>query len=448
MMDWNRLLTDERLLPPGASHPTDQRSEFQRDHDRIVFSHAFRRLQGKTQVHPMPMNDHVHNRLTHSLEVSSVGRSLGEGVGRYLLQAGKLPERVAVADVGAVVQAACLAHDLGNPPFGHAGEYAIRDWYRQHVNLLQRVAALDDFRCFEGNAQGFRIVTTLETNAGAGGLRLTCATLAAFQKYPWQAAIGLQRAKGDSDKVKFGYFESEAEIFRRVFQLTGIPEISPGIHARHPLAYLVEAADDICYAIIDLEDGLELQILRLEEFEALLLPVCDAPTRNEWASVGKDPSLSQRQRAAWLRGKAMGFLIRAVVREFATNETHLLQGVQAGSLIERCEEAVRDCIRKSKDLAGAKIFTYTRKTEIEIGAYAALDGLLGAVTSAAAELADGGATTLSFKTRRIRDLIGPEGPQIGQTPVECHRRALDFVAGMTDAYATRLANQLRGGRAQ
>lgn len=176
-MNWSDLLSASRLVEDESREKG--RSPFQKDHDRIVFSDAFRRLQGKTQVHPLPDNDHIHNRLTHTLEVASVGRSLGEGVGLYLSDKGKLPDGITATDVGAIVQAACLAHDLGNPPFGHAGEFAIRDWFRRHGGELNiDDHTLRDLSGFEGNAQGFRIATRLTSNAVRGGLRLTVATLA------------------------------------------------------------------------------------------------------------------------------------------------------------------------------------------------------------------------------------------------------------------------------
>ena len=269
-MDWQTLLNRERLGKPHHSPEELGRSPFHKDHDRIIFSGAFRRLGRKTQVHPVTSNDHIHTRLTHSLEVSCVGRSLGMRVGETLRSA--LPEWCDPADLGMVVQSACLAHDIGNPPFGHSGEDAIRNWFQQAADRCwlddMSEAERRDFLSFEGNAQGFRVLTQLEYHQFDGGTRLTHATLGTFLKYPWTArhadSLGYK-------KHKFGCYQSELPLLQGIAQKLGLPQLEDERWARHPLVYLMEAADDICYALIDLEDGLEMDLLAYHEVEALLL---------------------------------------------------------------------------------------------------------------------------------------------------------------------------------
>src|SRR3954467_3450566 len=259
-MNWAQLLCADRLRLDRPGIPAPPRSPFQIDSDRIIFSSAFRRLQDKTQVFPLADNDYVRTRLTHSLEVASVGRSLGARVGDHLCQAHFPGGEIHASDIGAIVSAAALAHDLGNPPFGHSGEDAIRHWFTtspvaQAARKEFTKAEKKDFECFEGNAQGFRIITRLQMPDNPG-LRLTYATLAAFTKYPRASRLPVKPEGGASAK-KFGFFQSEAPFFEEVAVRTGLDQRVPGAAwwCRHPLAFLVEAADDICYRLVDFEDG-------------------------------------------------------------------------------------------------------------------------------------------------------------------------------------------------
>ena len=273
-MDWHQLLNKARLGGRSAKDESG-RTAFLRDHDKIIFSGAFRRLARKTQVHPLATNDHVHNRLTHSLEVSCVGRTLGIRVGERLQQRQLLPDTVSATDLGDIVQSACLAHDIGNPPFGHTGERAIRAWFQERGQRFLAMLAPEqqsDLTFFEGNAQGFRIITKSEYHQYDGGMRLTYATLATFLKYPWLSIDATDSNGASSKPGKYSAFVSEADAFREVAAATGLREIAPGRFCRHPLAYLMEAADDFCYAIIDLEDGLEMDLLHWDEVYALLQP--------------------------------------------------------------------------------------------------------------------------------------------------------------------------------
>ena len=279
---WARLFNAQRLGSDEKTPVQDSaRTSFHKDYDRLVFSHSFRQLNQKTQVHPLTNQLGIHTRLTHSLEVSCIGRSLGMMAAEKLDDklANGLPIGVSPADVGVIVQAACLAHDIGNPPFGHAGEYAIRDWFGhpdrqpilQHLSVNERLDLLN----YEGNAQGFRLLVRNEHHPDKGGMRLTCATLGAFMKYPWLASPNKVTGKPEAnknettviDKVpKFGSFVSEAAQLEELASCLQLPRST--VHdgfARHPLAYLLEAADDICYALIDLEDGIHLNMLLFDE---------------------------------------------------------------------------------------------------------------------------------------------------------------------------------------
>lgn len=262
-MEWSNLLLSERLAGSGKKAEQPGRTPFHKDHDRVIFSAAFRRLQRKTQVHPLPFNDHVHTRLVHSLEVSCVGRTLGTLVGERLSLERALPAGIFSSDIGTLVQVGCLAHDIGNPPFGHAGEYAIRDWFANNQEKYAEGLTeheKTDLTLFEGNAQGFRVLTRLENFLDAGGLRLTFASLGTFSKYPWASIT-----EAASERRKFGVFHDDLPQFERVMKALNIPEKSDRCWVRHPLVYLVEAADDICYALLDLEDGCEMKLLRYQE---------------------------------------------------------------------------------------------------------------------------------------------------------------------------------------
>lgn len=261
-MRWSQLLSKARLRQPTPDRPIG-RNEYQRDRDRIVFSYAFRRLADKTQVHPLSANDHVRTRLTHSIEVASVGRSLGYLVGQTIAPRHGLQHEVIADHFGYIVEAACLAHDLGNPPFGHSGEAAISKWCKENSLASELVRDFtdqetQDFRKFEGNAQGFRIITNLENHPLNGGLQLTCAVLGAFTKYPCSSSFADQ--SGYVGTKKNGFFAAEHQYFVEVAKETGLSSIGDSGMAwhRHPLAFLTEAADDICYKIADLEDGWEV----------------------------------------------------------------------------------------------------------------------------------------------------------------------------------------------
>ena len=437
-MDWNKLLSSKRF-GLSDSHESQTRTPFHKDHDRVVFSSSFRRLERKTQVHPLRENDHIHSRLTHSLEVSCVGRSLGALVGEMLESS--LPDTISPADIGAIVQAACLAHDIGNPPFGHTGEDAIRNWFRDSANsrFLEGLAPsqIKDLQTFEGNAQGLRILTQLEYHRFDGGMRLTYATLGAFLKYPWHSDYQ-DPAKGD----KFGVYQSEQEFFHKIANELGLILVGDNRYCRHPLVYLMEAADDICYAIIDLEDGVEMNLLEYKEVEQLLLDLIgDDVPKDYFETTDEDPA---RRRLAILRGKAIEIMVNSVAKAFVANEQALLSGTLSSDLISLADQKVSVCIQSAKSTARQKIFREPKKALIEIGAYATLGSLLESFLSAVDEVLEG--QSVSYKSERILELIGRHAPKKDWDKYRAYLRVVDYIAGMTDDYAVELAQAIRGLR--
>ena len=437
LMDWHRLLSAKRFGLPSESEFTCMRTPFHKDHDRIVFSSSFRRLERKTQVHPLRDNDHIHSRLTHSLEVSCVGRSLGAQVGEML--ADKLPNHVSAADLGAIVQAACLAHDIGNPPFGHTGEDAIRHWFRDSKNKAflggLTKEQIRDFQTFEGNAQGLRVLTQLECHRFDGGMRLTFATLGAFLKYPWHSGYQDPR-KGE----KFGVYQSDLPLLHQISEELGLISEGKDRYCRHPLVYLMEAADDICYAIIDLEDGVEMNLLEYQEVESLLMDLIGDDVPRSYLDTDEgDPA---RRRLAILRGKAIDLMVNEVAHVFVKHESDILQGKLTEDLISLSAPKVASCIASAKAIAKNKIFKDPKKALIEIGAYTTLGSLLVTFLTAVDEVLSGEA--VSYKSLRILELIGRHAPKPDWPKYQAYLRVVDYISGMTDSYAVELAQAIRG----
>ncbi|MAD45190.1 MAG: deoxyguanosinetriphosphate triphosphohydrolase [Oceanospirillaceae bacterium] len=435
-MTWQQLLSSDRFgVSQGSLNLETARTPFHKDYDRIIFSSAFRRLDRKTQVHPLTENDHIHTRLTHSLEVGSVGRSLGTHVGQALA----LPDHMNASDVGALVQAACLAHDIGNPPYGHTGEDAIRHWFRdaENARFLEGLSDLEkaDLQTFEGNAQGFRLVTQVESHRFQGGMRLTFGTLGAFLKYPWTVNyVSSGAAK------KFGCYQSERDILRAVAERLGLIELQPDFWARHPLVYLLEAADDICYGLIDLEDGIEMELLSYQEVEDLLQPLL----AEQWPAVSEELEQADnlRRRLQMLRGQAMEVMVNAVSQAFIKNEAALLRGELQGDLIDYCPPVIKQVVVAAKNMARERIFRDSRKLAVEIGSYSTLGVLLEAFLSAVRERVLNGEAT--FRNQRVLELMGRSAPAQHWTLYEAYMRAIDFISGMTDNYAAQLARQFAG----
>lgn len=404
MLDWRQLLSASRRAgePPDPVDPG--RSPFQKDFDRIVFSSAFRRLQDKTQAHPLPGNDYIRTRLTHSMEVASVGRSLGAAAGQIIAGRRRLPPDLNAPEFGNIVSAACLAHDIGNPPFGHRGEHLIRDWFRKDrlarsalVSLSQ--AEQQDFLMFEGNAQGFRILTRLQNWTDDGGMRLTAATLGAFSKYPCVSDAIDGPGSPDVGARKFGVTQAEEPIFRTLADTLGLPERRSGRWRRHPLAWLVEAADDICYSVVDLEDGFKLGKLDFETVEGLLRPI--AETGRRYREI-EEPA----RRIAYLRAKTIGRLVEQAVRAFVDYEPQMLDEGAVPPLLDAIPSAPR--LKVIASVTARDVFVPDDVFDRTLGADRVIRQLM---------------------TRTLEDT-----PQTGGA-YQRLLRVCDHVSGMTDTYA-------------
>ncbi|MDQ2695601.1 MAG: deoxyguanosinetriphosphate triphosphohydrolase [Pseudomonadota bacterium] len=442
-MDWNRLLSRARLGWTGRRGPSAARTDFQRDFDRIVFSSAFRRLQDKTQVFPLSESDYVRTRLTHSLEVSCVGRTLGTKVGDSMIRRHGL-DGVYPQDFGAIVAAACLAHDIGNPPFGHSGEDAIRLWFETSATgqaVLADLAAARqaDFLRFEGNAQGFRLICRLQSPANRGGLQLTCATLGAFTKYPRGA--WLEETLEGVAFQKFGYVQADAALFAEVAEQLGLPPVATGAWCRHPLAYLVEAADDICYRIIDIEDAFRMNELPFAEVRDLLLPLAtDEDVERRLAGIDEP-----KEKIEFLRAKAIGGVIDQVHQAFVDREEDILAGRLRDGLLDHIPAAgpMRALRRCGED----KVYVARPVVEVEAAGFEVLGGLLEVFVTAVNDVARRGSRA-SARSRMVIYLIPEQFLGPGRQPdPDLYQRLLritDFVSGMTDSYAVTLFKKLTG----
>ncbi len=438
MMNWHDLLSNHRIGQAANPEPS-VRSDFQRDGDRIIFSAAFRRMQDKTQVFPLEKNDYVRTRLTHSLEVSCVGRSLGSSVGQTLCE--KYPTLkdagILAADIGDIVAAACLAHDIGNPPFGHFGEQAMRDFFRlpQQRPLLQRLneAQQADLRAIEGNAQGFRICNRLENPDTHGGLRLTAATLACASKYPVTAY-----AKAATNYKKNGCYQDDLSDFSEVFQAVGIQPMSDGAWARHPLSFLMEAADDICYLIVDLEDAYQVGQIQFQK-------VCDYLSSLADNLIDKkrfNHIHSNSDRLSYLRAKTIGRLVYEVIEVFWSVEEELLQGQYSSALLNDIPSA--DQLAQIRRFARKNIYRSRPVVEIQIAGHRVLNGLMDIFCDSVAEAYGKTAKEISRYDEMIIALLPSRYRRYNQSLYKQLLGVCDYITGMTDSYAVSLYKKLTG----
>lgn len=445
MMNWEKLLSTQRLGMENMPSKPDDRTEFQRDYDRLIFSAPFRRLQNKTQVFPLPGSIFVHNRLTHSLEVSSVGRSLGNDVSRLLLQAHPWLYSTHLTELGSIVSAACLAHDMGNPPFGHSGEKAIGTffsegkgkWLKDYVCPETNDSISDeqwqDLIHFEGNANAFRLLTHHFKGRRQGGFVMTYSTLASIVKYPYTSNLA-------GKKQKFGFFRSDMENYQRIAEGLGIKkqEAADGTvrYARHPLVYLVEAADDICYEIMDIEDAFKLKILTEEETKDLLMGFFVGEQRQhiqERLSTVQD----QNEQIVYLRSVAINCLEGECVRVFVENEEKILAGEFEGSLIDNISEVAREAYRKCEKTSYKKIYRSKNVIDIEMAGFKVISELLDLMTQAVTRSDQAYSQLLINRVSTQYDILAP-------TLYERIMSVVDYVSGMTDVYALDLYRRING----
>lgn len=439
-MEWKQLISNKRF---GQEHKHaerhDDRSEFKRDYDRLIFSSAFRRLQNKTQVFPLPGSIFVHNRLTHSLEVASVGMSIGNDISRRVIQ--KRPElkETLVEEIGTIVSAACLAHDLGNPPFGHSGEKAIQTFFSegpgQKIKSMVSSEFWDDITHFEGNANAFRILTHRFKGRRQGGFVMTYSMLASIVKYPFASSLA-------GNHGKFGFFASEAESYRKIADELGIfCKSAPGEplkYARHPLVYMVEAADDICYEIMDIEDSHKLKILSFAETEHLLLSFFDEDIQQKIRQRIIDEELTdENEKVVYMRASVIGKLENECVAAFLAQEEEILAGTFEGSLIDHISERQKKAYKECEKISYSKIYQSKPVLDIELSGYQIMATLMEVFIEAAVNPS-------RFYSKQLLRRVSSQYDIENENLEERIMAVIDYIGGMTDIYALDIYQKING----
>ncbi|SFG05032.1 dGTP triphosphohydrolase [Prevotella sp. KH2C16] len=439
-MKWQQLISNKRFgqeTKHALRH--DDRSEFKRDSDRLIYSAPFRRLQNKTQVFPLPGSVFVHNRLTHSLEVSSLGKSLGDDVARRLIE--KHPELrgTLFEEIGTIVQTAGLAHDLGNPPFGHSGEKAIQTFFTEGegLTLKEKVSARfwDDITHFEGNANAFRLLTHRFNGRREGGFVMTYSTLASIVKYPFASSLA-------GEHGKFGFFSSEEADYQRIADELGIIcKSSPGEplqYARHPLVYLMEAADDICYEIMDIEDSHKLKIISYEETKDLLLGFFDEESRAHILKrIEEEGVTDENEQVVYLRACVVGELESECVKAFVEHEEEILEGTFEGSLIKNISDLPRQAYKHCQEVSKTKIYQSKLVLDVELSGYKIMETLMQNLVEAAVH-------PEKFHSQQlIKRFSSQYDIQSDNLPTRI-MAVIDYISGMTDVYSLDIYQKICG----
>ncbi|MDH6307553.1 dGTPase [Dysgonomonas sp. PFB1-18] len=436
-MNWQQLLSAKRFgmeeYQDGKHH---DRTDFQRDFDRLIFSSPFRRLQNKTQVFPLPGSVFVHNRLTHSMEVSCVGRSLGMIIGKELRK--KYPASEAdFEEISSIVAAGCLAHDLGNPPFGHSGERAITSYFSEgkgkqlEAEIREQGGRWEDFTTFEGNANSIRMLIHQFNGRRRGGFVLTYSMLASIAKYPYSSVAG-------QGKGKFGFFQAEEEDFRKIADTLGMRRIqeSPLTYCRHPLVYLVEAADDICYKIMDIEDAHKLGLLSTEQTVSLFMNFFPEQRQEKMRRTMRVVHDTNEQ-IAYLRSSVIGLLVDECVRVFMDNEELILEGKFEGALIKHISELPNTANKNATAVSVAKIYKTKDVVDIELAGHRIIGFLLDTFISAMQ-------SPQTEYSKLILSRIPEQFYAASDSTYDKVMSVLDFVSGMTDVYALDLYRKITG----
>ena len=439
-MEWKQLISNKRF---GQEHKHaerhDDRSEFKRDYDRLIFSSAFRRLQNKTQVFPLPGSIFVHNRLTHSLEVASVGMSIGNDISRRVIQKQPDLKDTLVEEIGTIVSAACLAHDLGNPPFGHSGEKAIQTFFSEGPGLKIKSMVSsefwDDITHFEGNANAFRILTHRFKGRRQGGFVMTYSMLASIVKYPFASSLA-------GNHGKFGFFASEAESYRKIADELGIScKSAPGEplkYARHPLVYMVEAADDICYEIMDIEDSHKLKILSYAETEHLLLSFFDEDIQQKIRQRIIDEELTdENEKVVYMRASVIGKLENECVAAFLAHEEEILAGTFEGSLIDHISKRQKKAYKECEKISYSKIYQSKPVLDIELSGYQIMATLMKVFIEAAVNPS-------RFYSKQLLRRVSSQYDIENENLEERIMAVLDYISGMTDIYALDIYQKING----
>jgi len=436
-MNWKSLLSAQR--DARAQNFADIRNEFQRDYDRIIFSNVFRRLQNKTQVFPLPGSQMVHNRLTHSLEVASVGRSIARKVSKQLAERFGNDFLNEIYDIDTIVSTACLAHDLGNPPFGHSGEETIssyfKDWDGKSLKTEIPENQWSDLISFEGNANAFRQLTHQFRGRREGGFSLTYASLATLIKYPYPSFD-----KGD--RKKYNVFNSEIETFEKVMRGCGIPKIDDNmpIYARHPLSYMMEAADDICYLILDMEDAHKRGIIQTsaieEHFTAFMNEATDSWFFERREQIYKTVT-DANERMAFLRATVINKLVDCVSKVFIENYDDIMEGTFKKSLISHLSEYENKALESCRNFSVSNIYKHPSVVKIEVTGFNIIGNLMSEFIHAMLHQD-------SVYSKKLLSLI-PEQFMTDRTDTYSKIQVvLDYISNMTDLYAVQLYKDLRG----
>lgn len=439
-MKWQQLISNKRL---GQEHRHaerhDDRSEFKRDYDRLIYSAPFRRLQNKTQVFPLPGSIFVHNRLTHSLEVSSLGQSLGNDVCRQLKSLHPELANSLFEEIGTIVSAACLAHDMGNPPFGHSGEKAIQTFFTEGKGktIKESVSSefWDDITHFEGNANAFRLLTHRFLGRRQGGFVMTYSMLASIVKYPFASSLA-------GSHGKFGFFQTEANDYIKIADELGLICKSnngePLKYARHPLVYLVEAADDICYEIMDIEDSHKLKILSFQKTFDLLIGFFDENTKTSIQKrMEEDGVTDDNEKVVYLRACVIGKLENECVKTFVQHEEEILNGTFNGSLIDNISPIQREAYKVCEKVSYKKIYHSKPVLDIELSGYKIMETLMDVFIGAAIN------PNRFYSQQLIRRVSSQY--DIHSDNLETRIMAvIDYISGMTDIYALDIYQKING----
>jgi len=444
-MNLNQIFTNQRT----GNNPNTKasRTDFQRDFDRIIFSSAFRRLQNKTQVFPLPGSVFVHNRLTHSLEVSSVGRSLGSVMGEFIHDQYKndLTEDTKsfyLHNLGNVIAAACLCHDVGNPAFGHSGEDAIASYFeRNETDLKPKFNEKEwaDLMNFEGNANAIRVLAQQQQGKDAGGIQLTFSTLASIAKYPCEA---IAKKKGFIHRKKFGFFQNEKDIFLEIAKETNLISESedPHIFKRHPFVWLVEAADDICYNIIDMEDAHRLGIVSTADCKNLFFELVKSETDDVKRIETKLNSISnENEQISYLRAKVINALINQSLEMYKQNFDKILEGKLDTALLD-LYKSKNKTLQDIESFSIEKIYNHKAVVEIENAGYNVMYELLDHFIPSILKHED---ERKSYDKKALK-LLPQQFVYKDGTDYQKVLGIIDFVSGMTDNFATDLYRKIKG----
>jgi len=455
-ISWKNCFSSKRFGIQETKN--DIRTEYERDWDRIIFSSSFRRLQNKTQVFPLPEEIFVHNRLTHSLEVASIGRSLGKIIGKKLSELPEINSDSLVRpfyrnNLKNVVSTACLAHDLGNPAFGHSGEEAISKYFKIRDTKNQKDIRFkkqfskeqwNDLTRFEGNANALRILTLQQKGRNRGGFRLTYSTLGAILKYPCESSVSDKRKL---HRKKYGFFKIDENVFLEIakeLNLIKDTSVKKGIsYKRHPFVYLVEAADDIAYNIIDFEDAHRIGILSYDVvFDAFIEIIKHNPKEdiNRVLSQAKLLAEDPNESIAYLRAKAINTLINKCADVFWKNRDKILIGKYNQSLINSIPE-IKNTMKKIEKISIENIYNAKKVVQLEIAGFRIMSGLVEDFVTAALTSKD----KRDKEKRKILSLL-PKQFQFDENSSSYEKvmHIIDFIAGMTDVYALKLYRKLRG----